>query len=378
MVCIFLDQSQVLPIFAQDPRSQKATKIFSASPIYKEEKLLGYLYIIIGGQQYDDAYSIFNEQNQFSNELYLFLGTIVALLLFLLVLFYFFTRPLNQIKKYADQIWLETPNFESKNDMNWSKDYNEIHHLGRSVNEMTRRLQNQYNQLEQIDTQRKTLLADLSHDLRTPLASLTGYLETLNIQTTLSKEQQTQFIQVALNNATVLTGLIDQLFELAYLEGGQIKLHKESINLAELLGDIVAKFHLMANQKNITFKFDATNHNLEIFSDIGKLERIISNIVDNAIRHTPDNGEITLTISEKNKQCIIKVKDTGVGIANDELSYIFDARFQASNSKNKANKNVGLGLAITKNLVELLEGNIKVRSELGKGTEFTFALPCLM
>ncbi|MCJ8312353.1 MAG: GHKL domain-containing protein [Saccharospirillaceae bacterium] len=366
-----INQSQALPIFAQDPRSKNVTKIFSASAIYKNSELIGYLYIIIGGQQYDEVYSIFNDQNQFSNELYLLLGTIFALLIFLLVLFYFFTRPLNKIKKYADKIWLESPNFDLKNDINWSQDNNEIHQLGRSVNEMTRRLQNQYNQLQKIDIQRKTLLADLSHDLRTPLASLTGYLETLSIQTTLTDEQQTQFIQVALRNATVLTGLIDQLFELTYLEGGQIKLHKENINLTELLGDIVAKFHLIATQKNITFKFNATDHNLEIFTDIGKLERIFSNIIDNAIRHTQDNGEITLSISQKNNQCIVKVKDNGVGIAQEELSFIFDAHYQASNSENKSNKNVGLGLAITKNLVKLLDGEIEVDSQLGAGTEFT-------
>ncbi|BCE02257.1 sensor histidine kinase [Marinicellulosiphila megalodicopiae] len=370
-----LNQDPIFPIFAQDPRSLNGEKIFSAAPIYKNKALLGYLYIIIGGQQYDTSYSIFSEQGEFSRELFLLVTVIISLLIFLLVLFYFFTHPLNKLKKYADQIWLDQSDFDKQTQQNWPNSHNEIHQLGRSVNEMTRRLQKQYTQLQQLDTQRKGLLADLSHDLRTPLASLTGYLETLNIQEDLSEEQKKQFIDVAMKNAKQLTTLIDQLFELAYLEGGQVKLHKEHINLSEFLGDIIAKFQLQLNEKNIQLNFDADDHHLIIFTDIEKFERIISNIVDNAIRHSKHDDSITVSFSQHKHQCIIKIKDTGVGIASEELSYIFDARYQASNSQNKANKNVGLGLAITKNLAALLEGTIQVKSELGKGTEFSFTLP---
>jgi signal transduction histidine kinase len=219
-------------------------------------------------------------------------------------------------------------------------------------------------------------MADISHDLRTPLSSLQGYIETLALKSDqVTKEQRQKYIEIALKNAQQLKGLIDQIFELAHLEGGQVSLNLEAFNLAELLYDVVAKFSLQTAAKNIDINIIPECSYTQVHSDISKLERVLSNLLENAIRHTPVSGEITLVITDINQhQCQLTITDTGTGIKEEELLYIFDTRYRASNAVQDKEKHTGLGLAITKKLLELLKSDIKVTSTLGKGSSFSFNL----
>ena len=168
---------------------------------------------------------------------------------------------------------------------------------------------------------------------------------------------------------------IDQIFELAHLEGGQVSLHMETFPLAELLYDIVAKFTLEASGKQVNLTIEPDVCDIQVHSDIGKLERILSNLIDNALRHTPQGGEIKLQVREmSDKQCQLTVADNGSGIKPEELSYIFDARYRASNAQGKKSRHAGLGLAITRKLVELLNTDINVKSTIGEGTAFSINL----
>ena len=203
-----------------------------------------------------------------------------------------------------------------------------------------------------------------------------GYIETLSINdASLSAEQKKNFIGVALKNSCQLKMLVDQIFELAHLEDGQVSLNMESFNIAELLYDIVAKFTLKAQKKQITLAIEPPVCQVQVHSDIGKLERVLSNLLENAIRHTPEQGVITIKVEELNEQqCQLSVIDNGTGIKTEEIAYIFDARYRASNATQSKGQHTGLGLAITKRLLELLQTDIRVKSELGKGTSFSFNL----
>ncbi len=248
---------------------------------------------------------------------------------------------------------------------------NGFHGLVNQVNQ-------QFTKLSDADIHRRELLADLSHDLRTPLASLQGYMETLLIKESdkvnpLTPEQRKSYIETALKNTCQLKNLIDQIFELAHLEDGQVTLNLETFNLTELLYDIVAKFSINAEEKHIKLLIVPEVSNIQVYSDIGKMERVLTNLLENAIRHTDDGGEIILSVQELSAtQCQIVVSDNGTGIKAEELSYIFDARYRASNALQDQAQHSGLGLAITKKLLELMHSDIHVKSQLGQGTTFSF------
>ncbi|MBC3767716.1 sensor histidine kinase [Neptunicella marina] len=366
-----------LPVVGDDPRNLGLQKIFSVAPVYKEQELQGYLYMIIGSQIYDNILANIQQNQTIKNMALLVTASMLFLMICLLILFRYFTAPLYKLTSGIKSIQqagyqgslgvLSTANSDSSN---------EIEQLSSAFSQMLMRLQQQYEQLQQIDQQRRVLLADLSHDLRTPLASLQGYIETLALNPdSLSEQDRQRFTQISLKNAQNLKHLIDQIFELAYLEGGQVTLNQESFPLGELLHDVLAKFALKADDKSITLSLNPSQFEYLVFADIGKLERVLSNLIDNAIRHTPEGGAIDIRVSETDEQKLrIDLRDTGVGISESELAFIFDARYQASTSKTDKNLHAGLGLAISRKLMLLLDSDLKVQSELGEGTCFSFEL----
>lgn len=377
-VLSLLDDSSSLPLYGSDPKSITKGKIFSAAPVFDEKKLQGYLYIIIGGAQYDSVVAGLKQNKGIQQFVLIIVAGTLFLFFALMLLFRVFTLPLKRLSDDMDLFRNSGFNLESSGItfLPWKNDSrNEVQRLGYSFNEMLKHMDLQWQQIKATDTQRRSLLADLSHDLRTPLANLQGYVETLALKgDALNATQRQQFIDISLKNLHNLKRLIDQIFELAYLESGHIKLKDENFVLTELLHDIAAKFKIKADEKNIQLQVCSEQINAYVNADIEKLERVLTNLLENAIRHTPDNGSIKIEVSKLKEQIEINVVDSGKGIAAQELAYIFDARYQASNTERDATSHVGLGLAISQKLVVLLGSNLKVASELGCGTTFTFSL----
>jgi len=365
-----------LPIYGDDPRDKQRKKIFSAAPVFNGSNIQGYLYVIVTGEQYDDAFAQLQSHKAIELSLLLFTGSIIFLFVILLGLFRYFTNPLRQLTQ--DMTNFKEAGFD-KNKVHlqsWQKTgTNEVHQLGCVFDGMVEQINDQLLRLQQADIHRRELLAHISHDLRTPLASLQGYIETIALKgDSIVKEEKQQYIDTALKNSRQLKKLIDQIFELAYLEDGQVSLNLETFNLAELLWDIIAKFSLHAETKLINLKVVPEISHIQVYSDIGKIERVLSNLIENALRHTPEKGEILIEIKDNSKdnQCYISVKDNGTGIKAEEIAYIFDARYRACNAVQDKTKHAGLGLAITKRLLELLQSDISVNSQLGHGTTFEF------
>jgi len=373
-----LESGAELPILGDDPRNLNKQKIFSAAPVLKDGQLQGYLYMIIGGEIHDSVLSQVKQNQTLRQVSLVVILSITVLLLLLLGLFRVFTIPLCKISNVIKGIELNKIG-TTEIDFNLpNASDNEIQLVATTFEKMFQQIQSQFVQLQNIDEHRRILLADLSHDLRTPLANLQGYIETLAINgEKLSLEERQKFINISMRNAKNLKRLIDQIFELAYLEGGHVTLHQEPFPLGELLYDVAAKFELKAGEKSIKLCIEPAQFEYQVFADIGKLERILTNLIENAIRHTPEGGNITLAVSEDSQQLTklrIDVKDTGTGISKHEIAHIFDARYRASNAQEDKNTHVGLGLAISKKLVELFDSNLEVSSELGKGTCFSFEL----
>lgn len=377
-----INGSERLPILGDDPRHKEKQKIFSAAPVFNDEHLQGYLYVIIGGEIYDSILAGLQNSHGM-RELALFMGSaLVFLLVALLLLFKFFTAPLRSLSK--DMEMIRAADFHlgnrPRNLASWSaQSNNEVHRLGCVFTDMLMHIDGQFERLQQIDNKRRILLADLSHDLRTPLASLQGYVETLALNAeSLSEADRKRFVDICLKNAKNLKRLIDQIFELAYIEGGQVTLNQEPFPLGELLHDVVAKFTLKAQDKNISVTINPSQFDYQVFADIGKLERVLTNLLENAIRHTPNKGKIELNVCTKNEhgqdKLRVDIRDSGIGISDKEIAFIFDARYQATNSESDNCLHAGLGLAISRKLMALLDSDLSVESQLGKGTCFSFEL----
>lgn len=371
-----LDTNVTLPVVGDDPRNEDKQKIFSAAPVYNNGEIQGYLYMIIGGEIHDSIFTQVKNNHALRQWLLVAIFSSVFMLIALLALFRFFTTPLKKLT--GDMRVIQQADFKNAeiqlNHWQCGSD-NEIQQLGCTFSQMVHQIQNQFQQLQHIDEHRRILLADLSHDLRTPLANLQGYIETLSINSdNFSEQEKRRFIDISLKNSRNLKRLIDQIFELAYLEGGQVTLNQESFPLGELLHDVIAKFTLKAKAKGIELQLNPNQFEYLVFADIGKLERVLTNLIENAIRHTPNEGKITIGVSARDDKIRVDVQDTGIGISQKELAYIFDARYRAANTQEDKTTHVGLGLAISKKLMTLLNSDLRVESEEGKGTCFSFDL----
>ncbi|KZN37656.1 HAMP domain-containing sensor histidine kinase [Pseudoalteromonas luteoviolacea] len=366
-----INEPNKLPVYGDDPRSIEQSKIFSVSPVYNGETLQGYLYVIIGSSISDSISAQIKSSEQLVKNTTGLIIMVALLFVTLLLLFRTMTQPLKKLGEFIRKV--EKNNFDIKAvpTLEWPSHSNEIHQVGQSVNGMLETINQQMTQLTTIDEQRRKLLAHLSHDLRTPLASLQGYLELIERRPPAGHQEQ-EYLAISLKNCNQLKGLIDQIFELAHLESGQSNVNFEVFNLGELIYDIMAKFALKAQQADVSLSVFPVECDFTVYSDIGKLERILSNLIENALRHTPAKGSICVSICAIDNAYNIAVQDTGVGISPKELPYIFEARYQASNSKGCKKSHAGLGLAITARLIDLIKSEIKVNSRLGQGSEFVF------
>lgn len=374
-----LENPEQLPIYGSNPKDPHQDKIFSVAPVYKEQQQQGYLYVILGGEQYDTIIKKLSNDRNFAQFTLLGVTTLVLFLVLMVCLFAWLTKPMKKLTLAMDSVRAADYDLSRSGytPMHWDRDsIDEVQKLGCAFNDMVAHIQGQFEALQALDSRRRALLADLSHDLRTPLANLQGYIETLAINhQNLSLEDKERFIQISLKNAQNLKHLIDQIFELAYIEAGQVTLHKEPFPIAELVHDIAAKFTLNAQEKNIRLQVQAEQSDAMVYADIGKLERVLTNLIENAIRHTPENGKVTLSIVSQCNGVAVSVADNGVGIPANELQHVFEARYQASNSEKDRHIHAGLGLAICKKLMELNDSSLTVSSEKGRGTCFSFVLP---
>ncbi len=371
----FMKGIQPLPILGDDPRSNHKQKIFSVSPIYEGINLKGYLYIIIGGEIYDDIADLLQKSHIMSLGGWSVLLILAMTLLVALLLFAMLTRPLRKLT--LDMEYLRKNGFDNEHlrISEWRSDSaDEIERLGSSFNELVSALNTQYQKVKNTDELRRELISYVSHDLRTPLSSLQGYLETWLLKNP-EGESNRELIEVAMNNAQHMSKLIEQLFELAYLDADDVILNIEPISIAELSHDVIRKRLIEAESKSITLDVNPKDSGILLMADYQKLERVLSNLLDNALRHTRSGGHIEIRFSkETDKNWMIQIIDSGIGIPEHEIKDVFLGHFKASNSIKGKGENSGLGLAICKRIVELHKGQLKVESTLGKGTVFKFEL----
>jgi len=242
----------------------------------------------------------------------------------------------------------------------------ELNDLARSFNRMAADLEN-------AETLRKNMLADISHELRTPLTVLSGQLlAALDKVYALDEEK----IANLYGQTQHLIHLVEDLRLLAQAEAHQLSLTIDSVNLANLWRELAANFSLVAQEKGIRFRVDTMDRLPHVSADPGRLRQVFSNLLANAIRHTPPGGEIVVSSAIEGEQIALTIRDTGEGIAPEQLPHLFDRFYRADTSRTRDTGSSGLGLAIVKALVEIHQGKVLAESAgHNKGSIITVRLP---
>jgi signal transduction histidine kinase len=224
---------------------------------------------------------------------------------------------------------------------------------------------------------RRDLIADISHDLRTPLVAMRGYLELLVARgDSLSAEDRKRYAAIALRQSEHLGRLVDDLFELAKLDFRGLVLDCEPFAVGELASDVVQKFALAASARGVALEVAVAADTPPLEADLRLVERVLENLVGNALGHTPAGGRVEVRVASSAVGVELQVIDTGAGIPAEALPFVFDRHYRgAASGEGDVGEGAGLGLAIAKKIVELHGGSIRVESEPRRGSRFVIDLP---
>ena len=373
-----LSESRPLPIKGVDPRDPDTRKVFSAFPVPDPNdpgRNVGYLYVVLGGEHY----KIVAEQVAGSDMQRMVAAAILLLVLAAFVagvlLFSFLTRRLRRLT--AEVMEFTEGDFGSDQPVAAAgppKD--EIDQLRNACHTMAATIQRQVASLQENDRLRRELVTNISHDLRTPLATMQGYIETLIIKdATLDRRTRRLYLDVARKHASHLGRLIQDLFELAMLDARRVTPEFEEFSLTELIQDVVQEFELQARDRKVSLQVDSLHEPVGVYADISLIQRVLENLVGNALKHTPIGGRVSISVQRSAAGVGVSVADTGPGISDQDLPRIFDRFYKADPEEPNSNGSMGLGLAITKRILELHGSEIVAVSELRRGTVFRFDLP---
>ena len=251
----------------------------------------------------------------------------------------------------------------------------EVAGLANTFNQMAARLQDADANQHALDGLRRDLVAWAGHDLRTPLTSIRVMLEALADGVIDDPQTSRRYLHQTLKQVDHLSLLIDDLFQVSQLDSGGIPLQRESASLADLISDTLEGFSGLAAQKNITLSGQASPGIDPLKMDVQRIGRVLSNIVNNALRYTPSGGRISIQAEPVEGMVRVTIQDSGEGISPADLPYVFDRLYRGEKSRSQATGGSGLGLAIAKGIVEAHGGKIGVESVPGKGACFSFWLP---
>lgn len=362
-----------LPLFGTDPRGADRQKIFSVTELRDPSgALTGYLYVIIGGEDFDlwQTTALAKHQQQ-TWLVYLTICALFALLLFALML-KLMTSPLSRLSRDLTQLGQlpkeDTPSLLPGEYQGAS----EVAQLAEEINALLTKVTEQHRRMKQQQKAKQDFLLHLSHDLKTPLTSLLGFIDTWRLSP--NSEDRDQLIEMAANSGHKLQHLLAQLLELCALENQAIQPKPELFELDEFLLDMAHSFAPKADARNISLIFDGERS--EIYSDPQLLQRILNNLLDNALRYTPAGGTIEIRPVVRADRLELMVRDTGSGMHQHELEALSQPKPKAPCfDKDSPLPQLGVGLAIVQKLAHMLACEISIDSQPGQGTRVYLALP---
>lgn len=374
--------SDRFPLFAQDPRAPDNPVTFSVARLAAGERELGYLYVTLRGEDHK-RYQRGRATDLISTiGIYALIGSLLVSLLAGLTIFKRITARLHilsgviddfRISGYRQNLLYRDAASDTGSD--------EISKLGSNYDSMAQRITEQIQQLEQQDQNRRKFIANISHDLRTPLTATQGYLELLQQKyETLTEEERKRYLSISLKHSKRLQNLISNLFELAKLENYPDLPVKEILSLSDIISDVMQGYQPLAETKSIELTYEQKEGPHLILGDLPMIDRAISNLLSNALQYTQDNGWVKLSLLKlevdpgQNTRKVLEfsIEDNGPGIDESQLGNIFD-RFYRADNQHIGEKNAGLGLAIAQRIIALHGGELGVKNT-GNGTRFCFSI----
>lgn len=353
-----------------NPKQPNEPSIFSAAPVYENTRVTGYVYAVLSSEKQKEILAGLNAHLYYRLCVYIFFSVLFILFVIGTITFFLITDSICQIaevvKRFKEGDYTARIEGHAKGNLGM---------LTSTFNEMADVIVANFDEITATDRFRQELIANVSHDLRTPLSIMQGYVETLIIKKDqLAEAERDRYMVVVLESTKKLSILVAQLFQYSKLEANQVVPEKEQFLLGELASDILIAYQLKAKEHSISLLLDTDEHIPPVFADIALTERVLQNLLDNAFKFTPDKGSITIQLKHVTQGILVKVADTGIGIAPEDQLYIFE-RYKQLGKGASASKGMGIGLAIVKKILELHHTSIEVSSEPGKGTAFWFILP---
>ena len=361
-----------LPILGDDPRSFDGLKVFSAAPLSGARgTVAGYIYVILLGETRDALAARAAASATLRNTLRSMAIVAVLGIAAGLIAFGWITRPLRRLTEalsgfgaHSTPAPVPQPGAPNRNTND------EIAVLERAFAQMAARINEQLSALARSDQMRRELVTNISHDLRTPLTSLHGYLELLALKgDALSEAERHRYLGTALAQSDKVGKLAQSLFELARLEYGIVAPQWEDFALADLIQDVFQKFELAAQGKAIALEARMPPRLPNVRADLAMMERVLTNLIDNAIRHTPEGGTVRLELEQRQGKVAVIVADTGPGIAAELRAGLFERALKVGDAHRG-----GLGLLIVQRMLQLQRSDIRLLQREGMGAVFEFLL----
>lgn len=327
------------------------------APVTQDFTTKGYLLI---HQNLDEINAL---QNALLQRVYIAL-IIIYLLSFMIFLAFelLVHRPLVEITQAATQYASGNLNYEIP-----IRTSDEMGYLSASLNYMS-------SQLRDMENYQKKFVANVSHDFRSPLTSIKGYIEAM-ADGTIPPEMQSKYLNIILFETERLTDLTRDLLELNAFDTQELLLNRESFDIHDVIRSTAASFEGTCTQKKISIELVLATRHLSVFADKHKIQQVLYNLIDNAIKFSDPDSIITVETTERGEKVFVSVKDNGVGIPRDSLNKIWERFYKTDSSRGKDKKGTGLGLSIVKESIQAHGENINVISTEGVGSEFTFTLP---
>ena len=386
-ITTFINGEATFPLYGDYPGDRSRKRTFSAHPLTHEGQLKGYVYVVLGGEKYSTLLERVTSSYVLRN-LLITVGSVLMLTFVAgLLVFSLLTRRLKQLRSQVtlvrtDHASPQTPSSCSCSDSAYHDD--ELGALAKAYDQLNAQLAGQYDELQRSDRGRRELFANISHDLRTPLTALSGYIETLKIKLEESDRDLQPYADIAYRQTQKLWKLVDQLLELSTINSGEITLTPETFSLIELVHDIKQDFRIKLTTKNVQLNIlpDLQTHDFfDVDADIFLIQRVFENLLSNAIEHTPPRGQIYIELRNHRHNVRVCVADSGAGINEQQVSDIF-SRYHSGHQQHRiptkrrtSHQHAGLGLAIVKGILELHDSPIEVSTRSNAGTRFYFSLP---
>jgi signal transduction histidine kinase len=365
-----------LPIIADDPDFEGDTSLVTARQVLHQGGPRGWLYVVARRTDLGTAMPALLGSYAIRTAATVGLMTIAIGVLLTMAMISLLTRPLTALTRATEQV--RNSGFSDEQCVGFFPDADrddEIGRLGRTFHDAFDRLRQETERVRTIDSRRREMVASVSHDLRTPLTALVGQIETIRMKRdSLPAEAQEHLLERALQNARHLKQLTDALAELARLDSPEFRAQPEPIAIGELADDVVQRFAAAAQEAGVTLTVEYPDGLPLTRADAALVERALANLLDNALRVTPEGGRVRVRALRDAGGIRLEVADTGPGVSEEDQPLVFERFYQTSRHREHRGSS-GLGLAIVKRVAELHGGTAGLRSEPGRGSTFFIELP---